>query len=389
MLTCCIMHCRRPSTGRCVVSRAMGCAWLRTIAAIADPTAVLDKARLEAVRAELQQELLDWGEERWMQTVPWHNVRDWLWGESERKTGAQAQGSYDMCAHLLGLDRWFGHAVFYLASSRYRIEFFLIGYLSGIQQVYHRHVLASPMARTKAVVWHSEHHYEPIVLSADNAAAAFDAIWALPQTTPARSDVIDCDRRRIEQNGDDRPVKRRAAVQDLSNSSSGTRTIEPATDTAEAVTTTVTAEPPARPQAAVAKSCVARQHSDEGVRRGRKRVATLRQREAEGSQQSPVPPLSTTPPSPSPSTTAAAIATYPDHSVTTRTSRGGRVMKQPSRLIQSYLLPPTSRSRATAASLAVDGRRRHYSCVVCRVLSPVRGRAVRRVSTAGSEPRAD
>jgi hypothetical protein len=372
-----LLHHALPSSINWQVRRITGdgLCWLRTIAAIADPTAVLDKARLETVRAELQQQLLEWGEERWMQTVPWHNVRDWLWGESERRTGAQAQGSYDMCAYLLGLDRWFGHAVFYLASCRYRIEFFLIGYLSGIQQVYHRHVLATPMARTKAVVWHSEQHYDPIVLSADNAAAAFDAIWALPQRTPARSDIIDCDRRRIEQNGDDRPVKRRAEMQHLNNSSitvssSGSsdevRAIKPATDAPEAATATVTAEPPVRPQATVAKPCVARQHKDNGVSRRRRRLATLRQREEEGSQQSPFPPLSTTAPSSSPSTImVVAPSTCPHH--TTRTSRRGRVIKQPSRLIQSYLLPPKSRSLATPGSLhwmaAVDTA--HAMCVEC------------------------
>jgi hypothetical protein len=245
-----------------------------------------------------------------LQTVPWHNVRDWLWAENERKTGAQAQGSYDVCAYLLRLNRWFGHAVFYLASSRYRIEFFLIGYLSGIQQVYRRHVLATPMARTKALVWHSEHHYEPIMLSTDNAAAAFDAIWALPQRMPARSDVIDCDRRRIEQNGDDRPVKRRAAVQDLNdstisgsisgnisvsssnNSSNEVRAIKPATDTADAATATATAKPPVRSKAAVAKPLVARPYTADGVRRGRKRLTTLRQRGLASSQQSLLPTLS-------------------------------------------------------------------------------------------------
>jgi hypothetical protein len=36
-----------------------GLCWLRTVAAIADPTAVLDEARLAVVRADLQQELLD------------------------------------------------------------------------------------------------------------------------------------------------------------------------------------------------------------------------------------------------------------------------------------------------------------------------------------------
>ena len=71
--------------------------WLRMTAAIADPSQVLDHARLQTVHGQLQQELRGWTEERWVQDVPWHTVRDWLRGDKEKRTGARSQSSCDFC----------------------------------------------------------------------------------------------------------------------------------------------------------------------------------------------------------------------------------------------------------------------------------------------------
>ena len=205
-------------------TRADGLCWLRTIAAIAEPTAVENVARIDAVRVELGRELERWGEERWLIDVPWYGVRDWLWSEPGR---ADNEGSYDVCKRLLQqLDEchWFNHSVFYLASSLYHIDFFIVGCFKHTnrqpqpqpqpqqqqpqqppqqqQPVYHRRILTTPIPRTKAAVWHSGNHYEPVVLSANDAATAFAAIYVLPQLSPPGSKCVDCDRARLEKERD-------------------------------------------------------------------------------------------------------------------------------------------------------------------------------------------
>jgi hypothetical protein len=154
-----------------------GLCWLRCIAAIADPPAVECNQRLSAVRLALLGEMEQWGEDRWITALPWFGVRDWLWSERDKKAD---ESSYNVGQRLLRTametKAWSAHWIFYVASSLYDIDFFIISKRRDSLRVYHRRVLSTPIPRIKAVVWHSSAHYEPLVVPLNDAAAAFTAV---------------------------------------------------------------------------------------------------------------------------------------------------------------------------------------------------------------------
>lgn len=184
---------------------ADGLCWLRTIAAVVRP----DLAKgahtqyLGVVRADLQAEIQRWQRPRWLQDVPWYGVRDWLW--ETRQEGDT--DSFDVCVRLLQQrNEWFSHAVFYLASARYAIDFFLVGIRTNPpagspHPLYGRRINLPAIARIKVAVWHSGDHYEPLELPAEYAATVFEQISLLPTVSTNGSRSLDRDKQLLEGEG--------------------------------------------------------------------------------------------------------------------------------------------------------------------------------------------
>ena len=318
-------------------TRADGLCWLHAIAAIADPTAAESTERIDSVRRELQEELERWGEQRWLLEVPWYGVRDWLWSECSNRQDISEEGSYGMCQRLLQQDRWFNHAVFYLASSLYHIDFFLVAVIGPLTQslVYRRRVLTAPIPRIKAAVWHSSSHYEPLVLSADSAATAFAAIYALPQLEPPSSGNIDRDRLRLEQLSNPELLQRAVSLLD-SEDEYGDRAIKPS------VTVTVQSLQPTTVTAAAAAA----------VLRPGRRKKVKQQVEQPAIQQLQSEPL-------------PQKQQQQQQQQLQRTTRAGRSVKVPARLIEQTTLHRAWRRPPAPPKWALDIGNAHAMCVEC------------------------
>jgi hypothetical protein len=174
--------------------------WLHTISVIADPTDELNAARLIAVRSALVDELRRWGEDKWIDRVPGYSLRNQLYSKRqwEEKT------SFDVFLRLLSSPahhrEWRCHSVFYLASSAYDIDFFVVGvFPQSDDKLYHRRIEETPTPRIKAAVWHSGNHYEPMAIASSDADTVFQAIAALREQTSCSSSWEDPDKRIVEE----------------------------------------------------------------------------------------------------------------------------------------------------------------------------------------------
>jgi hypothetical protein len=101
-----------------------------------------DPPRFQLVRCQLREELVRWSEEKWIQRTPSYGVRELISdAEDQRRT-------YDIYLDYLSNDahraKWLDHAVFFLASSLYQVEFIIlaeVGRIGDSQTLYHRRVL--------------------------------------------------------------------------------------------------------------------------------------------------------------------------------------------------------------------------------------------------------
>jgi hypothetical protein len=174
--------------------------WLHTISVIADPTAELNEARLTAVRSSLVDELRRWGEDKWIDRVPGYSLRDQLYAQrtEEEKT------SFDVFLRLLSSPahhrEWRCHSVFYLASSAYDIDFFVVGvFPQSDDKLYYRRIEETPTPRIKAAVWHSGNHYEPMAIAIRDADTVFQSIAALREQASCSSSWEDPDKRVVQE----------------------------------------------------------------------------------------------------------------------------------------------------------------------------------------------
>jgi hypothetical protein len=145
-------------------------------------------------------ELRRWGEDKWIDRVPGYSLRNQLYAQrkEEEKT------SFDVFLRLLSSPahhrEWRCHSVFYLASSAYHIDFFIVGvFPQSDNKLYHRRVEETPTPRTKAAVWHSGDHYEPMAVALNEADTVFQTIAALREQTSCSSTWEDPDKRVVQE----------------------------------------------------------------------------------------------------------------------------------------------------------------------------------------------
>ena len=162
-----------------------GRCWLRCICMGVEPDREVTEERLERVRCQLYDELCRWGPHRWMQHVPLYSVRDMLVGDME---ASESRTSYDVYKEYLSLPAYthkhLDHAVFYLASSLFNVEFVIVARLQGTSNhplIYHRRINEAVRPRCTIVVAHYSEHYELINVCTDDALSR---LLQLPLLTP-------------------------------------------------------------------------------------------------------------------------------------------------------------------------------------------------------------
>ena len=162
-----------------------GRCWLRCICIGVEPDREVTEQRLECVRCQLYDELCRWGPHRWMQHVPLYSVRDMLVGDME---ASESRTSYDVYKEYLSLPTYshkhLDHAVFYLASKLFNVEFIIVARLQGTSnhpRIYHRRINEAVRPRCTIVVAHYSEHYELINVCTDDALSR---LLQLPLLTP-------------------------------------------------------------------------------------------------------------------------------------------------------------------------------------------------------------
>ena len=150
-----------------------GRCWLRCICMGAEPNKEVTEERLEHVRSQLYDELCHWGPHRWMQHVPLYSVRDMLVVDLEAN---EPRTSYAVYKEYLSLPTFshkhLDHAVFYLASSLFNVEFVLVARLQGTSHdplIYHRRINEAVRPKCTIVVAHYSEHYELVNVCSDDA----------------------------------------------------------------------------------------------------------------------------------------------------------------------------------------------------------------------------
>ena len=147
---------------------------IRTIAVGVDPSLDDDTERIQLVRRQLHEELARWGEEKWIQRIPSYGIRELIGNAGDQRR------TYDIYLDYLSNNAhrttWLDHAVFYLASSLYQVEFIILAEMSAVgdnRTLYHRRVLECARPKRTVFVWHSSTHYEVMdVVPADEVLTA-------------------------------------------------------------------------------------------------------------------------------------------------------------------------------------------------------------------------
>jgi hypothetical protein len=155
-----------------------------------DPSLDDDVARVQLVRRQLHEELARWGEEKWIQRIPSFGIRELIGDAGDQRR------TYDIYLDYLSNDAlrttWLDHAVFYLASSLYQVEFIILAEVSGVgdnRTLYHRRVLECARPRRTVFVWHSHTHYEVMDVHADDEVLTVQLICSLrPAGISSRKD---------------------------------------------------------------------------------------------------------------------------------------------------------------------------------------------------------
>ena len=183
------MHSLLPSV-RLVYIIGDGQCSVRAIAVGVDPSLDDDPLRVQQVRRQLHEELVRWGEEKWIQRIPSYGIRELIGNAGDQRR------TYDIYLDYLSNDAhrttWLDHAVFYLASSLYQVEFVILAQIGGMgdsHTLYHRRVLECVRPRHTVFVWHSTTHYELMdVVPGDENMIAETICSLRPATVSSRKD---------------------------------------------------------------------------------------------------------------------------------------------------------------------------------------------------------
>jgi hypothetical protein len=142
-----------------------------------------DDERVADVRRDLLGELQRWSVGKWMNVVPGYGVRGLVVDDLEdddRRT------SYDFYLQYLSdpmhRSTHLDHAIFYLASSFYRVEFIIVALLTESRNkpsLYHRRINMVADNRRTIVVSHSHEHYSLLDIKAADTAS-LNALLSLP-----------------------------------------------------------------------------------------------------------------------------------------------------------------------------------------------------------------
>jgi hypothetical protein len=143
-----------------------------------------EELRVIEVRQNLLDELQRWTIERWMNMIPGYGVRELVVDnlvDDDMRTSFDIYKEYlsDPTHQRTHLD----HAIFYLASSFYHVEFFIVAHLSQggrSSSLYHRRINLVADSRRTIVVSHSFEHYNLLDIKADDIAS-LATLLQLPQ----------------------------------------------------------------------------------------------------------------------------------------------------------------------------------------------------------------
>jgi hypothetical protein len=142
-----------------------------------------DDGRVAEVRRDLLGELQRWSVGNWMNVVPGYGVRGLVvddLGDEDRRT------SYDFYVQYLSdpmhRSTHLDHAIFYLASSFYHVEFIIVALLSegrDKSSLYHRRINQVADSCRTIVVNHSHEHYSLLDIKTSDTAS-LTALLRLP-----------------------------------------------------------------------------------------------------------------------------------------------------------------------------------------------------------------
>ena len=184
---------------QCINVEGDGRCWLRCICMGVEPDKPLTEERLDQVRHQLHDQLCRWGAHRWMQHVPLYSLRDMLVADL---SATDPRTSYDVYKQYLSepayLRKHLDHAVFYLASSLFDVEFIIVARLQGTSHhplVYHRRINEAVRAKRTIVVAHYSDHYELVDGCTDDALGK---LLQLPLLTSWGKAARDTDYERLQ-----------------------------------------------------------------------------------------------------------------------------------------------------------------------------------------------